>query len=535
MVKLKTAVLSLLISLCLLPVPFPLVWKVDVKAETSILYVNLRNVSGPWDGTQQHPYKNITSALTNAMDGYTIFVINGTYVENLVINKSVSLIGELVDLTIIDGFGIENVIVITAENVTLRNFTVQNSGVNATDCAILLNYSSRVVISYNKIKENTNGINLRFSNNNIILNNTIFSNALNGISLQSSSGNTISGNALTNNTNGVYFLSSSDNAISSNTVAYNTNAGIYFFSSSTNIISGNTIFSSYYGIQFILSGENMIYHNNLNNAKQAYTDTVNFWNYDGEGNYWSDYSGHDLNYDGIGDDPYVVDAAFQDNYPLMGMFSIFYVNFQSETYAVPFICNSTISDFKFDIAVETANKMIVFNVTGEEATTGFCRIAIQTELMNYTLIVIIDNEEVPATFLTPSNETHRILYINYTFSTHAIRIISSKTMYLYTQLLTDYAKLQTDFNNLNSSYYQLLNNHTILSENYNILQGAYNQLNYSFLEHLSIYAESMRNFQNLAYIFAAAMAIFLLTTVYLSKRAHASVSIKTKVKEEKLA
>ena len=513
MVKLKTVMLSLLISLCLLSVPFLLPWKLDVKAETGAIYVDWRNTIGPWDGTPAHPYQNITNALKNALDGYTIFVRNGTYIENLLVNKSVSLIGEHTDLTIIDGSGIGNVIVVTAENVTFRNFTVRNSGGDAMDCGILLNYSSRVIVSHNIIKQNTNGISLRFSSNTMILNNTIFSNILNGISFHYSSGNTISDNIIT----------------------YNTNAGIYLLSSSNNMISGNTMFSNYYGLHLTLSGENIIYHNNFNNTQQAYADTTNSWSYDGEGNYWSDYSGRDLNYDGIGDDLYVVDSTIQDNYPLMGMFSIFYVDFQGKMYAMPFICNSTISNFKFEVATETADRMILFNVTSKETETGFCRIVILTELMNYPLIVIIDNEEVQPNLLSPSNETHTFLYVNYTFGTHTIKIISSKTMYLYTQLLGDYAKLQSDFNSLNSSYYQLLNSYNILSENNTSLQEIYNKLNNAFLEHLSTYAENTRNFQNLVYIFAAAISIFLLTTIYLSKRAHTRISIKTKVEEEKLA
>jgi parallel beta-helix repeat protein len=484
----------------------------DVKAENSIIYVDWRNTIGPWNGTLTNPYQNITSALKNALDGYTIYVRNGTYVENLLINKSVSLIGEHTDLTIIDGSGIENVIIVMAENVTIKNFTVQNSGTDAVNCGILLNYSSGVVVSYNKIIQNTNGISLRFSSNNMLLNNTISSNVLNGISLHYSSSNTIS----------------------YNTITYNTNAGIYLLSSSNNMISGNTVFSNYYGIHLTLSGENIIYHNNFNNTQQAYADTMNSWSYNAEGNHWSDYSGRDLNYDGIGDDPYLTDSMVQDNYPLSGMFSIFYVDFQGKMYAVPFICNSTISNFKFEVATETADRVILFNVTGKEATTGFCRIVILTELMNYSLIVIIDDVEVPSNLLSPSNETHRFLYVNYTFSAHTIRIISSKTMYLYTQLLGDYAKLQSDFNSLNTSYYQFLNNYTILSENYSSLQEICNQLNNDLREHLSAYTESLRNFQNLVYIFAATVAIFLLTTIYLSKRAHVSFQAKKKAEDEKL-
>ena len=45
---------------------------------------------------------------------------------------------------------------------------------------------------------------------------------------------------------------------------------------------------------------------------------ANSWDNDIEGNYWSNYTGEDLNpHDGIGDTPHVIDATNQDNYPLM--------------------------------------------------------------------------------------------------------------------------------------------------------------------------------------------------------------------------
>ncbi|MGD8544675.1 MAG: hypothetical protein PVH12_00745 [Candidatus Bathyarchaeota archaeon] len=36
-----------------------------------------------------------------------------------------------------------------------------------------------------------------------------------------------------------------------------------------------------------------------------------------EGNYWSDYNGSDIDGDGIGDSPYIINENNTDNYPLM--------------------------------------------------------------------------------------------------------------------------------------------------------------------------------------------------------------------------
>ena len=51
---------------------------VPVKASPKTIYVDDDNLSGPWDGTPEHPYQNITSGLKHAAAYDTIFVYNGT-------------------------------------------------------------------------------------------------------------------------------------------------------------------------------------------------------------------------------------------------------------------------------------------------------------------------------------------------------------------------------------------------------------------------------------------------------------------------
>src|SRR3990172_9463864 len=66
-------------------------------------------------------YPTIESAIINANDGDTIFVKKGTYVENPVVNKSVSLIGEDRDATVIDvtaGLRVES------NGATITGFTI---------------------------------------------------------------------------------------------------------------------------------------------------------------------------------------------------------------------------------------------------------------------------------------------------------------------------------------------------------------------------------------------------------------------------
>ena len=477
MIKLKKAITLLFVIFYLLSVTPLINRQISVKASPTTWTV---------DDDKPADFKKIQDAINNASSGDTVFVRKGIYYENVVINKSVSLVGEDTDSTIVYGYENDSVISIAANNVNLTGFTVKKSGRGPYDSAIRVERSSGVVITYNKITENTNGIGL---------------------------------------------VSSSNNVISSNIIFYNENYGVEFSSSNNNVISGNVISNNYDGgVCLTFSSNNIFYHNSFNNTNQVGSGSTNFWNYDGEGNYWSNYNftGGDLNNDGIGDKPYVIDVNNQDNCPLMGMFSDFNISFKGEIYHVSIISNSTISNFGFKIGAETGNKIILFSVGGEGGTVGFCRVMIPTEFMDYPFIVLVDEEEAISTLLGVSNATYSYLYFTYIHSSHNITIISSVALHLYSELLNQYIKLQGNLYDLNVTYYTLLNNYSILLGNYSQLQRSSSALNSSYQEHLLKYSENVHNLQNLMYIFAGTTAIFIITTIYLSKRAHARITTKSK-------
>jgi len=507
---------------------------ISVKAESKIWYVD---DDGPAD------FHTIQEAVNNATTGDIIYVYNGTYYENIVVDKSVSLVGEDRDLTTIDGNRTGTVISITAHNVNIRCFTIKGSGTLQSDSGISTHAFSGNEISHNTITNNNDGIHFEASSDNKISDNIISSNNNDGIFL-GMSGDIVSGNTITNNNDGIYLYWSWGSVISSNIISSNNN-GIYLYWSWGSVISSNIISSNNNdGIILVSdSGDNTIYHNNFNNTHQVETESTNLWDHDNEGNYWIDYNGTDKNQDGIGDTPYIIDENNRDNYPLMGMFSDLSFTFSGEVYQVNVISNSTIYDLRFEIGQETGNKIVRFYAAGEGGTVGFCRVVIPIELMNYSYIVLDGVEQIVPTKLNVSSETFTYLYFTYIQNSHTISIISSKTMQLYYEmldkyhaLLDKYIKLETDLYDLNATYQELLNNYTVFLGNYNVfltdfteLQENHQELNNSYQELLLDYSKKVNNIQNLMYILAATTAIFIITTIYLSRSAHAS---KAKVFEE---
>jgi len=309
------------------------------------------------DDSGGEDYTSIQSAINAAVSGDTIYVYSGTYEENIVINKTITLIGENNVNTIINGSDYGYVLNISANHVSISSFTIQNSRFYSCGIYINSNYNS---ITNTILSNNVDGLYLSYSSDNVISGNTIIDNLGDGINFQISSNNAIYGNKIENNYGiGINFYYSSNNTISDNTISNNAEEGVNFQISSNNTISNNTIsnndftgigldyyFTSYStaipvytssnniifsnniinnnetGIYISkLSSNNTIYCNNLiKNAPNAKATENNTW-YNTtlkEGNYWDDYNGTDVDGDGIGDVPYnVSDGDNQDLYPLI--------------------------------------------------------------------------------------------------------------------------------------------------------------------------------------------------------------------------
>lgn len=154
----------------------------------------------------------IQDLIDNASSGDVINIPSGIYYENIIINKSISLIGENKETTFIYG----NVL-ITSKKVTVSGFTIQNG-------YLCIRMTSRNIIEGNNF--NGNGIIIVGSDYNIISGNNINSSNGTGIIIECflllprvylpSNNNIIKGNNISNNKRGIFILYSHSSFIIKN-------------------------------------------------------------------------------------------------------------------------------------------------------------------------------------------------------------------------------------------------------------------------------------------------------------------------------
>ncbi len=198
------------------------------------------------DGSGCGDHTSIQAAVDAAAEGTTIVIRNGTYIENINVGKSVTIISESrnpLDV-IIRPFDVEkNLITINADNVTLGGLTV--TGANSSK-AISLYESTNCLINNTIVESNEYGIYLNNSDSNKVINNTLKSNDLIGLCLFESDNNTISFTSSLNDFIGFDLVRSSNNNISQNVIEDDRAYGIYLHElSHDNIIFNNTIDHTY--------------------------------------------------------------------------------------------------------------------------------------------------------------------------------------------------------------------------------------------------------------------------------------------------
>jgi parallel beta-helix repeat protein len=260
--KLTTAIISLSLCtamFCALDFSFGIINVVYGE----VLYVNETGSDGA--------YTHIQDAIDDAIEGDTVFVYGGIYRENLIVDKTLSLIGEDMNNTIIDGGGNVDVVYVSGDWVNITGFTLTNNGPEFKDAGIELNGNRNCKIINNNISDNNwYCIFLYSSSNNIISNNLVSYGGWDNILIWLSSNNTFISNNISyaDHWNGIKLSSSSNNTFLKNDVHSNNNYGFHISESHNNDLTQNSIWDNEHGIYIDSSSYNNVTENEVSRNEQ---------------------------------------------------------------------------------------------------------------------------------------------------------------------------------------------------------------------------------------------------------------------------
>ncbi len=271
-------------------------------------------------------FDNIQDGIDTVSEDGLVYVYNGIYNENIVINKKINLIGEKKNKTVIAGSWGNEVVNLTADYVTISNITIGNGG-NWPNAGIEIYHSSNSNVTNCIVSRNPYGISLYSSPHttfrNVALENNTYSLGIYGQDITHfyqdiDTSNTINGKPIYyvveqggltfDNTIDMSFLgliSCTDITIKNLTLAHNCQ-GLLLVNTSHSAVTNCTFYNNHVGIFLSHSPKNYVRYTNIynNSGYGVYNDnSQSHYTTNAMYNYWGSSEGpyHIINLNGTGD------------------------------------------------------------------------------------------------------------------------------------------------------------------------------------------------------------------------------------------
>ena len=213
-------------------------------------------------------YTKIQDAIDDASDGDTVFVYNGTYVEHLIVDKSINLFGENKKTVVIQSYFLGNdewsIIQVKDNNVSFCEFTIKYD--NITEwcfkiCGVKITSNNNFLVNNIISGKLNHGMRLTNSYSNKIVNNIVEINGT-AIRLENSNNNSFTNNILQTNSNGFYLLCASNNIFSKNKISA-WHDGVITYKSKSNNFTFNTFYRCKNGIYLYRHSNSTLISSNI--------------------------------------------------------------------------------------------------------------------------------------------------------------------------------------------------------------------------------------------------------------------------------
>ena len=212
-------------------------------------------------------YDNIQEAVYNSTAGDTIRVWEGTYVENVFVNKTLTLIGNGTDKSVIAASGTGSAVIINAPSTNISGFMCTGAGDEYIDAGIRVTAGGCRITGNDCSGNGRTGIYLSMADNSMVSENVASSNSHAGILLDNSATCLVKENQCLDSSGGYgIFMTFSDNALLRDNVCTGNSNGISIDSSAWTSILHNDFSQTVTGISLQTSDNTTIWDNDCSDT-----------------------------------------------------------------------------------------------------------------------------------------------------------------------------------------------------------------------------------------------------------------------------